>query len=60
MRPGRHPILSAEQIVKLREWYARPRGQRPALRVTAELLGVSYSTAKRGASGTGYYARVQP
>lgn len=57
---GRHPILTTTQLRLLREWRAKPRGQRKSLRTLADFLCISYSTAKRGAHGTGYYGKVFP
>jgi DNA-binding Lrp family transcriptional regulator len=60
MSPGRHAILTTTQLRILREWQAKPRGERQPLRELAEFLRISYSTAKRGAAGKDYYAKVLP
>jgi hypothetical protein len=58
MSSGRHAILTTTQLRLLREWRAKPRGERQSLRRLADFLCISYSTARRGASGTGYYGKV--
>jgi hypothetical protein len=50
-----------DQVRKLREWRALPRGKRPRSLVgMAALLGISERVAKRAAYGMRYYARVNP
>lgn len=58
MSRGRDPILTTTQLRILREWRAKPRKKRQSLRALADFLCISYSTAKRGANGTGYYGKV--
>lgn len=55
---GRPPILTTTQLRMLREWRAKPRSERQSLRALADFLCISYSTAKRGANGTGYYTNT--
>jgi hypothetical protein len=50
-----------EQVRKLREWRALPRGRRPrTLEGMAAVLGISPYVAKRAAYAMRAYARVQP
>lgn len=55
------PVVTDEQLRKLREWRALPKHKRRRSLVgMAAMLGLTVCTAKRAAYGMGYYARVQP
>ena len=56
---GRNPVVTTPKLKQLREWRATPREQRKPLRLVADLLGISYSTANRAAHGRDYYAKVE-
>jgi hypothetical protein len=49
---SRRPVLTVEQVRKIRETAALPRYRRsPSLRVLADLLGLSYAVVVRTARG---------